>query len=187
MVSHPSRAAPLVVTASLPPELQARLDRLRRAHFPAERNWISAHVTLFHSLPPQVEAEARDLLSRMASATPPVDAQLRRVMDLGTGTAFLIESPAMIALRDSIAEHFHGMLTVQDSHRPRLHVTIQNKVSQGEARALQELLAGNFEPSRFAFAGLALHRYLGGPWEAIGRWPFRAAIQHKPRRIRTVT
>jgi hypothetical protein len=42
-------------------------------------------------------------------------------MDLGTGTAFLIESPAMSALRDAIAEHFHGMLMLQDSHRPRLH------------------------------------------------------------------
>lgn len=187
MVSPSSRTAPLVVTATLPPDMQARFDRLRRAHFPAERNWIAAHVTLFHSLPPQVEAEARDLLSRMASATPPINAQVRQVMDLGTGTAFLIESPAMSALRDAIVQHFHGMLTLQDSHRPRLHVTVQNKVSQGEARALQKLLTSNFEPSRFAFAGLALHRYLGGPWEAIGRWPFRAAPQHRLKRTRTVT
>lgn len=175
MIDQPPRTPPLIVTATLPPDLQSWADRLRRAHFPVERNHLAAHVTLFHALPGQVEDEARRLLARLAASIAPVEANLASVMDLGGGTAFRIESPDMLALRDEIAEHFHGMLTAQDSHRPRLHVTVQNKVVRDTARSLQQVLAGEFQPRRFAFAGLALHRYLGGSWEALGQWTFRAA------------
>ncbi|WP_367183741.1 2'-5' RNA ligase family protein, partial [Novosphingobium sp. Chol11] len=79
----------------------------------------------------------------------------------------------LLDLRDRIAEHFHGMLTQQDTPRLRLHVTVQNKVERAEAHALQAELALGFRPENFCFAGLALHRYLGGPWEPAGRWSFR--------------
>ena len=65
------------------------------------------------------------------------------------------------------------MLTQQDQHRPRLHVTIQNKVTAKEAKALQAALAGMIEPRPFAFRGLALFRYRGGPWEAVKEFAFR--------------
>ena len=55
-------------------------------------------------------------------------ASIDALMPLGTGTALAIRSPAMLAIREHIAEHFHGALTAQDSHAPRLHITIQNKV-----------------------------------------------------------
>ena len=42
---------PLVVTLLLEPSAQERFDRVRAAHFPAERNHLAAHVTLFHALP----------------------------------------------------------------------------------------------------------------------------------------
>ncbi|WP_448994423.1 2'-5' RNA ligase family protein [Novosphingobium sp.] len=154
-------------------------DRLRRAHFPPERNHLAAHVTLFHAVPGRLEDEARAFLARLAAETAPVDALLCEVMDLGSGTALRIESPQLLNLRDHIAEHFHGMLTAQDSHRPRLHVTVQNKVERADARALQQELASNFRPRRFAFAGLALHRYLDGPWDDAGRWTFRSAARRR--------
>jgi 2'-5' RNA ligase superfamily len=166
-------AAPLIVTGELPAALQTRAETLRRAHYPPERNAVAAHVTLFHALPPFVEEEARALLAALASALPPPEARLAQVMDLGTGTAFRIESAELLEVRDHIAEHFHGMLTQQDRPRPRLHVTVQNKVERAEARALQAELAIGFRPETFRFAGLALHRYLGGPWEPAGRWTFR--------------
>jgi len=170
---HGGTAAPLIVTAELPAPLQARADGLRRAHFPPERNHLAAHVTLFHALPPFTEGEARSLLAALAAETPPPEALLAAIMDLGSGTALRIESAAMLAVRASIAERFHGLLTGQDQHAPRLHVTLQNKVSRAEAKALQAALAGGFRPESFAFAGLALHRYMGGPWEPVGRWTFR--------------
>lgn len=175
---HPSggeraKSAPLIVTAVLPAPVQGWADGLRRAHFPPERNFLAAHVTLFHALPPFVEAEARMLLADLAARTPPPAASLSRIMDLGGGTAFRIDCPAILELRAEIAERFHGMLTGQDSHAPRLHVTIQNKVARSDAKALQQHLAATFRPRDFHFGGLALHRYLQGPWEALAQWQFR--------------
>jgi 2'-5' RNA ligase superfamily len=165
--------APLIVTATLPADIQAWADRLRKAHFPPERNFLSAHVTLFHSLPSTVLDEAKALLARLAGESAPVHARINRVMDLGNGTAFNIHCPAMLDLRAEIAEHFHGMLTAQDRGKPRLHVTVQNKVLRAESIALQQRLAADLMPRDFAFAGLALYHYRGGPWEDAGRWAFR--------------
>jgi hypothetical protein len=167
-----SSAAPLIVTAELPEALQSRADQLRRAHFPPERNVLKAHVTLFHAIPPAYEDEQRDLLALEARARP-VPARLEGVMSLGGGTALKLTSPGMLELRERIAERLHGLLTPQDQQQPRLHVTVQNKVSASEAKALQQQLAVSVEPRDFAFAGLALHRYLGGPWETVRRWSFR--------------
>lgn len=162
----------MIVTAEMPPDMLAWADGLRRAHYPAERNQLRAHVTLFHALPSWVEEEARALLADLSSAAPP-HATLARVLDLGRGTAFAIDCPQMLDLRDRIADRFHGLLTAQDSHRVRLHVTVQNKVSPKDAKALQADLARDFMPRRFRFHGLALHAYEGGPWRHIRAYPFR--------------
>jgi hypothetical protein len=168
----PDVAAPLIVTAELPEALQSRADQLRRLHYPPARNVLAAHVTLFHALPPSVEDELRDALSAEARAKP-VPARLEGVMSLGSGTALRIASPAMLAIWERLADRFHGLLTPQDEHAPRLHVTIQNKVSPHEAKELMKRLIPAIEAHDFAFAGLALHRYRGGPWETLKRWSFR--------------
>ncbi|MEO5708142.1 MAG: 2'-5' RNA ligase family protein [Alteraurantiacibacter sp.] len=163
---------PLIVTAELPADLYSWATQLRTDHFPPERNYLKAHVTLFHALPPMVEGELRDLLASLGRRAP-VPARLEGVTSLGGGTALKLVSPAMLDLRDEIADHFRGMLTGQDSHRPRLHITVQNKVTLAEAIALQQDLAQRVEPRDFAFRGLELHAYLSGPWDMLGRWRFR--------------
>ena len=165
--------APLIVTAELPPDLHRWATALRQAHFPPERNHLEAHVTLFHALPAVLEDEVREVLGRHAAQHAPVPARLEGIMNLGGGTALKLASPRMLALREQIAERFHGMLTAQDSHAPRLHITIQNKVSPDAARALQSEIATVVQQRDFAFPGLALFRYRGGPWEEVRRWSFR--------------
>lgn len=167
-----SQHAPLIVTAEMPPDILGWADALRRQHFPPERNQLRAHVTLFHALPPSSEEEMRRLLSALAAAPPP-EACLTGIMKLGGGTAIAIDSPAMLSLHDAIAERMHGMLTRQDSQRPRLHVTIQNKVTGEAARALQAELAPDFRPRAFRFHGLGLYAYEGGPWRPIRTFAFR--------------
>lgn len=165
--------APLILTAELPGDLHRQYTALRTAHFPPERNHLDAHVTLFHSLPPQLLEEARRFLATMAGEVRPPRARAEGVMEMGSGTAIRIHSPELLELRDAIVEHFHGMLTQQDQHRPRLHVTVQNKVAPKEAKALQNELSVTLEPRDFAFPALALHLYRGGPWEFVRRFPFR--------------
>ena len=164
---------PLIVTALLPAELQSRMDALRRAHFPPERNYLRAHVTLFHALPPSCEAELRQVLGRIVAQHPPPPATVEGVMSLGGGTAVRLESPALLAIRNELADHFERLLTAQDQHRPRLHVTVQNKVSSKEAKALQAQLSPQLRPEHFHFAGLALNSYCGGPWRHLKSWSFR--------------
>ena len=162
----------LIVTAALGAEDFAWLDAQRRAHFPPERNQLSAHLTMFHALPPSSEAEAGRVLAREAAGPPP-RATVAGLMNLGRGVAYRIVSDELEAVRRSIAEHFHGFLTAQDAQGWRPHVTVMNKAEPSAAKALLQELERDFRPRPLTIAGLELHRYLGGPWEKLGRWSFR--------------
>jgi hypothetical protein len=94
-------------------------------------------------------------------------------MDLGGGVAFRVVSAGLDAIREELAEELHGLLSAQDAGGWRPHVTIQNKVAPKEARALKERLESGFKPRQLPIHGLGLHRYLGGPWETLGLYPFR--------------
>jgi len=170
-------ADPFILTAVLPPDLQGFAEGLRRVHYPPERNHLHAHVTLFHAFAPSLLEELTGFIPRIAAAFAPPEGRVKGVMDLGKGTAIALEAPQLLALRAGIAEHFRGSLTAQDLHEPRPHITIQNKVTKDEARALQAALPAVLAPwiakGPFAFPALALHRYCGGPWEHLKTCAFR--------------
>ena len=164
--------APLIVTADFAPADFAFLDAERRAHFPPERNILGAHLTLFHALPPSVENEVRRRLADAADRAAP-RAILARLYSLGSGVAYAVQSSDLEEIRAQIADAFTGCLTAQDAHGWRPHVTIQNKVTSSVARELLIVKQRDFVPRTLSLAGLALHRYLGGPWETVQRWRFR--------------
>ncbi|HUD91240.1 2'-5' RNA ligase family protein [Sphingobium sp.] len=164
--------APIIVTALMGASDFAWADGLRRAHFPPERNVLPAHVTLFHHLPPSVLAELAARLKRLCAGGPP-DARLTEVVLLGRGVAYRIDSPALLAMRDELADAFSRLLTPQDQARPRLHITVQNKVTPEEAKVLAAMLRRDFRPRPLAIAGLAAWYYRGGPWELATKMMFR--------------
>ena len=168
----PPRPAPIIVSALFGDADFAYLEGLRRAHFPPERNQLSAHLTLFHHLPPSAERELRARLAEEARGPPP-GAELAGLMNLGRGVALRVVSPALDAIRARLAADFTGMLTAQDAGGWRPHVTIQNKVAPADARALLAELGAAFRPRPLRIAGLAAYWYRGGPWEEITRYPFR--------------
>ncbi len=172
-------ARPFIVTAALPAGIQNWADELRRAHYPAHRNHLHAHVTIFHSFAPSLLDELRDFLSTITHEFAPPSAIITGLMDLGTGTAIALRSEALLTLRELIAEHFHGSLTAQDLYEPRLHITIQNKVTKREASALQAELGAEMEAkiasTVFIFPALELQLYKDGPWELVKRCTFRGA------------
>lgn len=163
----------LIVVAELAGPDFAFLDAQRRAHFPPERNLLPAHLTLFHALPPSTQTELRSVLAMLAAQQPPPRARLGGLMSLGRGVAYRVDSEELQQLRADIADHFHGALTAQDAQGWRPHVTIQNKVDPAVARALLTDLTASFSPRPLGITGLALHRYAGGPWEFLCRYPFR--------------
>lgn len=164
---------PFIVTAELPVDLFSWANGLRTEHFPPERNWLKAHVTLFHAFAPSLREELRGMLGQVASEFAPPAVRIEGLMDLGSGTAIALHSPEMLAIREHVADHFHGALTAQDRHTPRLHITIQNKVTSQAARRLQRELRLT-PPSRdFAFTGLGLHLYTQPHWVEQKVWRFR--------------
>jgi len=164
-----------LITAELPDDVLAWADALRRAHYPPERNRLRAHVTLFHALPPSSEGEVRRLLAELARDAPP-EACTGGLMNLGGGTAIDIHSPGMAALHGLIADRLGGLLSRQDTRGLRLHVTVQNKVTPEEARALQRQLRDALPRRDFRFRGFGLYAWEEGLWRPIRMFPFRGAV-----------
>jgi len=164
--------APIIVTALIGEPDFSYLDGLRRAHFPAERNHLRAHITLFHHLPPSVARELCDLLRVLAKAGVP-DARITGLINLGGGVAYRIESEALSNIRAHIANRFAPLLMPQDRNPWRAHVTVQNKVKPAESRALLSQLSASFSPRPIALKGLAAWWYRGGPWDELARFSFR--------------
>src|SRR5687768_12558573 len=154
MTSDGLRPAPVIVTALFGAGDDGWIQMLRRTHYPPELNRVPAHLTLFRHLPPSLE---RELAARIGAAVagPPPRAEIAGILDLGEGTALRVESPDLEAIRDELAEAFHGLLMPQDQAAWRPHITIQNKVKPGEARRLQQQLRATFEPRPLAIRALA--------------------------------
>lgn len=162
-----SETAPIIVTALFGAADQAWFDGLRRAHFPPDRNHLAAHLTMFHHLPPAIEAELRHRLAQETRRVPAPPARLAAVMSLGRGVAYRIDSPGLAEIRARLADAFAPLLTPQDAAGWRPHVTVQNKVAPAEAKVLHVRLAAELRPRPLAIAALASWWYRGGPWEPL--------------------
>ena len=165
-------AGALIVTAEIGQRDFGWLEHLRRSHYPDERNRVPVHLTMFHALPPSSEQEVRSRLAGIVRQGAPA-ASIVGLMDLGGGVAFRVDSPDLDRVREELAADLHGLLGAQDAGGWRPHVTIQNKVAPKVARALKTQLEADFRPRPLAIGGLAVHRYLDGPWQTVATYPFR--------------
>lgn len=165
-------AGALIALAELGAADFAWLNALRRQHYPAERNRVPAHLTMFRAIPPSAEEEVRRRLARAANAPRP-RAELSGVMDLDAGVALRVSSPQLERIRGELADELHGLLSAQDSGRWTAHVTIQNKVDPRAAKTLLRAMRASFEPRPLEISGLQLVRYLGAEWAPVGAWRFR--------------
>jgi len=166
---------PLILSLRLDAETFSRFDGLRRVYFPARLNHLSAHLTLFHHLPGDArERIEADLRAMVPSA--PLGLQVTGLRSLGRGVAFEIASAGLSSLRASLARRWSAWLTPQDRQGFRPHVTVQNKTTSEEARALRAFLTAGFTPFSARGEGLLLWRYLGGPWALETEVPFTPAL-----------
>lgn len=166
--------APLILSLEPDATSLARLEALRRAHFPPARNRTQAHLTLFHALPGAVLGAIAARLSALAVATPVLPLAFTGPRSLGRGTAIAVESAALRQLRAGLAAAWRPWLGAQDRQGFRPHVTVQNKVTPEAAGALLDALRRSLPPWEGTGCALLLWHYRGGPWEAAGRFPFAA-------------
>ncbi|NEX62416.1 2'-5' RNA ligase family protein [Noviherbaspirillum sp. 17J57-3] len=165
-------ASPLILTLKLDADSFERLDGLRRTHFPPERNFLSAHVTLFHALPGEELQAIRERLQQECAMTAPMTIEFPRVRMLGRGVAIEIVSTGLSALHGRLAAGFRDWLTPQDRQGFRPHVTIQNKVPAAQARELYDSLSAGWSMAAGRSAGLMLWEYKGGPWRGVEEFCF---------------
>jgi 2'-5' RNA ligase len=164
--------APLILTLALDEPTAAFLNELRQTHFPKERNFLAAHLTLFHHLPGRRRTEITAELQALSQQLPPLPLLVSGVQFLGQGVAYRLESAAVEQLHRTLQQQWLPDLTPQDQQRRRPHVTVQNKVAPAVARALHERLAAEFTPFEALGTGLQLWAYRGGPWEWVATFPF---------------
>ncbi len=162
------------MTALLDPASQARFDAERRRHFLESRNFLAAHVTLFHALPGAQQDSVWQTLDLVRDLQGPARFETRGLRFLGRGVAYDLHMPEVVAVRARLAAAWSGWLTPQDRQGFRPHLTVQNKVPPAAARDLLDRLQAIYVPWQGAVPGLALWRYEGGPWTSLGEVRFRA-------------
>ena len=163
---------PLILSLKLDQVSFDAFDRLRQQYFPPERNFLAAHVTLFHHLPGEQEKSIKESLQKICDRTAQFSLSFPALRFLGKGVAAEIESAELVRLRKMLAAHWDGDLTAQDRQGFRPHVTIQNKVAPEIARRTFESLTTAWKMTNGIGEGLLLWHYLEGPWELIGEFPF---------------
>jgi len=151
---------PLILTLKLDKDSQAFFEAQRKKYFPPERNWLEAHLMLFHQLPN--DHHTRHFLNGFIHEL--FVLQVTGLMNLGAGVAYRVESPALSALQRELSRHFAAMLIPQDRQGFRPHITIMNKTTPEEARELITDLSVNFESFAITAIGFDLWTSLGGPW-----------------------
>jgi hypothetical protein len=158
---------PLILTARMDEHSFAFFDSLRKLHFPEERNFLRAHLTLFHKLPGRDSAAIANDLDEIGAATEILPLAFTGWRSLGRGVAMNVESTKLTAVRSAFSKRRFGDLTPQDRQGFRPHITVQNKVEPAVATKLLDELVGQGWPSAGQVVGLELWRYLGGPWEPV--------------------
>lgn len=163
---------PIILTAILDEGSFAYFDELRQKHFPKERNFLTAHLTLFHHLPGERRSEIARLLDLLCEGAGEIKLIYQNWRSLGRGVAMKVASPELGSIRELIAGHFFAELTPQDKNKFDPHITVQNKVTPDEASALLATLSGLHHPLSGHALGLAMWHYLGGPWELVSEHRF---------------
>jgi 2'-5' RNA ligase len=163
---------PVIVTARIAERDIERFDRLRQRHFPPGRNFLNAHLTMFHRLPGEYRDTIEETLEPAAAHVGPMKANVSGVRHLGAGVAYVITCSALEDMRERLKTKLIAWLVSQDMQTWRPHITIQNKVSKSTADALYRNLKAEFQPHSIEIIGVDLWNYLGGPWEHLTFVPF---------------
>ncbi len=163
---------PLILTLMLDASSAQYFNTLRKMHFPPERNFLQAHLTLFHNLPAQGAGIMKDV-EEVCGAQKVLTLEAVEVVSIGAGVAIKVQSPGLEALHKRLQQHWAQWLIPQDRQKLWPHITVQNKVSAEKAKALYLELARSFTPFTMQGVGISVWHYLGGPWSTAGDFLFR--------------
>jgi 2'-5' RNA ligase len=153
---------PLIVTLAIDNQSLEYFTRLRNEYFPAWCNYLPAHITLFHRLPPGLPLIIETI--EKYARRKPFSLGITGIKHMGTGVAFTIGPSEINQLHKEMKTVFKGHLTAQDRKKIWPHITVQNKVSEWKALQTAEKLASGFTPFSIEATGFSLWKYNKGPW-----------------------
>jgi hypothetical protein len=162
---------PLILTLTLDEASFSFFNNLRNTYFPPARNYLSAHLTLFHHLPPN-KPTIPDGLEKWCRETAPLPLHVTEVKSIGRGVAYKIDCPELVGLHSRMQDQWKDWLTPQDRQKRWPHITVQNKVSPAEAKETLAILQASFQPFTATGTGFSLWVYEGGPWQFVKNFPF---------------
>jgi hypothetical protein len=166
---------PLILTVQLNEEAFRFFNTLRQQFFPPERNFLSAHLTLFHHLPPN-EPNILDEITLQANNNGVLNLAVTDVVSIGKGVAYKIDCPPLQILHKQLQTKWQPWLTPQDRQKLWPHITIQNKVTPAVAQQTLLQVKNGFEAFTAIGTGLSLWAYEGGPWKALHHFPFKTSL-----------
>src|SRR3712207_3829449 len=111
--------APLILTLQFDERSFAFFDAQRRRYFPPERNFIPAHLTLFHALPGEHLQSIQQDIDELASAAKPFIMDVTGLRSLGRGVAYTLASPQLTDVRRRFALKWNDWLKPQDRQKDR--------------------------------------------------------------------
>ncbi|KAK9896187.1 hypothetical protein P389DRAFT_180032 [Cystobasidium minutum MCA 4210] len=175
----PHNFPPVIVSAWLDDPIQEHFSGLRSKYFPAHRNYIQGHITLFQTLPSESLDLILQTLQQECSATPPFEIFCEPYKLTPNAVVYIpLKADKLISIRGNLRGSFKKNfdMTHQDvnpHYKP--HATIVNKVTKEEAaRVFKEVkrLPRDEKLKHGRALGLDVWFYRGGPWEHIRRISF---------------
>lgn len=163
---------PMIVTLELEAADQAFFNLQRKAYFPAHRNYLDAHLTLFYHLP----ADEPALIDCLEAAChrPSIPLRVEGPAHMGIGVAYGLSSSELAVWHAQLQQQLDPWLKRQDRKTLWPHITIQNRVTAFKAQLLYDKLRADFEPFDITAKGLRTWLYCYGPWKPLAYYPFKS-------------
>lgn len=83
---------PIILTLQLDEVNITFFNEQRQLYFPPERNFLKAHLTLFHHLPPAIYPQIMQELELLSKQQQPMALAVTEVKFIGKGVAYKMES-----------------------------------------------------------------------------------------------
>ncbi|WWD16010.1 hypothetical protein CI109_100435 [Kwoniella shandongensis] len=186
--------SPLILTLRLDSASHQLLTSLRSKYFPPHRNFLTAHVTLFHAIPshryPELDSYLNNLVEKhrekggwdvfLGEPEPMGNRGVYlRLRERPSNTTENLRSQLLHDLKKGIKEE-KDKLTNQDLQTmKRPHVTVLNKARDEEEvekclKEVKEVFEKMGEKGQHVgrATGFELWEYLGGPWKHVKAYSF---------------
>ncbi|CAN5721087.1 2'-5' RNA ligase family protein [soil metagenome] len=162
---------PMVVTLQLEEKARQYFNEQRKAYFPAHLNYLEAHLTLFHALPPDEKIITQTLQALSSRGT--IRLNITGLRNIGNGVAYTVASDELQIMHASMQRDFESFLIGKDRQKLWPHITVQNKVTAFKASKLLEQLIVKFVPFSIMAIGISTFFYDGGPWIPVDDYKFK--------------